>query len=254
MGFVPGAPHEDAVIVGDAMHQIETVARFTDRREVLPLFGDLAPIASDAIDAIMCATFDPRSIVLSKAIQSTRPKWQFEHPTPYRMKVPFRDAVGALRDRLRVLGLDADGCLVELKPNRGRAAMRDGVYDLNAAPRSPLQWGDPSLISIGHARAEYVAWHGALVALAQSLAGKLKEFEPAPPRAMPMPWFTGDAPASRVLPRVADAAGEVQLTLAPKRPAPPAQSRETPAKRAIRLAAAAAVNIRKGEEMAATQG
>jgi hypothetical protein len=37
-----------------------------------------------------------------------------------------------------VEGLDDAGALVEIKPNRGKAAMRRGQYDLNSEPRSPL--------------------------------------------------------------------------------------------------------------------
>jgi len=42
----------------------------------------------------------------------------------------------------------------------GRAALRDGLYDYAMSPRSPLNWHSPSMITIGHARAEYLAWHG----------------------------------------------------------------------------------------------
>jgi hypothetical protein len=59
--------------------------------------------------------------------------------------------------------------------------------------------GDPSLISIGHARVEYVAWYGALVSLAHDLAGALQEFAPLPPAVKPAPWITGQTPAPRVL-------------------------------------------------------
>lgn len=217
-GFTPGAPHEDAIIVGDAIRALNTEARFDAACEVLPLFGDLAGIAGDAVDAILCASFDPRSIVISKAMQGTRPAWDFETPSPYQMFVSFRDRAGAIRSRPLVHGVDAEGDLVELAPNRGRKAQRDGMYDLAYGPRSPLQWGDPSLIHIGHARAEYLAWHGALVSLAADLAGKLAEHEPTAPAVRPMPWITGQAPASRVLSDgFPPGLLTVPLALAPKR-------------------------------------
>jgi hypothetical protein len=221
-GFVPGSPHADALIVSDAIRDLETSARFNEASEVLPLFGEWRGIAGDAVTAIMSAVFDPRSIVISKAAQSSRPKWHFECPTPYRMMIPFRDAAGAHRDRPLVHGTDADGDIIYLQPRRGRAAMRDGVYDFTMSPRSPLQWGkDPSMISVGHARAEYVAWYGALITLAKALKGKLAEYEPTAPALMPMPWITGQTPASRVL---SDGRPPVLLTvrlpLAPKRKAP----------------------------------
>jgi hypothetical protein len=251
-GFVPGSPHADALIVSDAIRDLETLARFNDASEVLPLFGDWRGIAGDAVTAIMSAVFDPRSIVISKAAQSSRPKWHFECPTPHRMTIPFRDAAGALRDRPLVHGTDADSDIVYLQPRRGRAAMRDGVYDLAMSPRSPLQWGkDPSMIMVGHSRAEYVAWHGALISLAKALKGKLAEYEPTAPALMPMPWITGQTPASRVL---SDGRPPglltVKLPLAPKRSAPgrPVESaikresrrsyRKTPASRGKQAAAA----------------
>jgi hypothetical protein len=220
-GFVPGAPHADALIVADAISALATDARFNDAAEVLPLFGEWQGIAGDAVDAIVCAVFNPRSIVLSKAIQSTRPKWDFETPAPYRMMIPFRDAAGAMRERPLVHGTDAKGDILYLQPRRGRAAMRDGVYDFAMSPRSPLRWGDPSMISVGHARAEYVAWHAALVSLATTLKGKLAEYEPQAPAVMRMPWITGQTPASRVLrAEVREEKAPAILPVAPKRRAP----------------------------------
>jgi hypothetical protein len=220
-GFVPGSPHADALIVSDAIRDLKTSAHFNDAREVLPLFGEWRGIAVDTVAAIMSAVFDPRSIVISKAAQSTRPKWHFECPKPYRMMIPFRDAAGANRERPLVHGTDADGDIVYLHPRRGRAAMRDGMYDYAMSPRSPLQWSAPSMISIGHARAEYVAWHGALTSLAKTLQGKLGEYEPTAPAVMPMPWITGQTPASRVLSDGLPAGLlTLKLPLAPKRKAP----------------------------------
>jgi hypothetical protein len=242
-GFVPGAPHADALIVADAISALDTVARFNDASEVLPLFGDLAAIAGDAALAIVGAVFDPRSIILSKAIQSTRPKWDFECPTPYRMTVPFRDAAGAMRERPLVHGTDAAGDVIYLQPRRGRAAIRDGMYDYATSPRSPLAWGDPSMISIGHARAEYVAWFGALISLAKTLKEKLAEYEPTAPAVTPMPWITGQVKASRVLSDgLPPGLLTVKLPLAPKRKAPgrPAESRiESETRQSYRRAAKA---------------
>lgn len=197
-GFVPGAPHEDAVIVGDAIAALGDVARFEDAENVSRLFGDLAAIADDAISAITKAQFNPRALIISKATTGTRPPWKFECPTPRQMKATFRDSIGALRDRPVVYGVDDQGDVVMMTPNRGRAVARDGLYDFKMSPRSPLQW-DPSLIHIGHARAEYFAWHGALVSLARNLSGKLKEYEPQPPAVRALPWITGQAEPSRVL-------------------------------------------------------
>lgn len=217
MGFVPGTPHEDALIVGDAVHLLDSFASFEERHQAAPLFGGLVAIADDAISAILCASFDPRSIIISNAIQSKRPKCDFEQPAPRQQFLQTR--VG--RPRGLVHGTDADGDIVYLQARRGSEVRRYGLYDLAMSPRSPLSWGDPSLISIGHARAEYVAWHAALESLANNLRDHLVEFEVLPPAARPMPWITGQAPASRVL------SGDMQpdvltikLALQPKRRAP----------------------------------
>ena len=215
MGFVPGSPHEDALTVGDAVHTLADFARFTDRAEVLPLFGDLAGIAGDAVDAILAASFSPRSLAISMAMQSSRPRWEFSHPVPHQQFLPSTGG----RPRALVHGTDADGDTAYIEPRRGRAALRDGLYDYAMSPRSPLNWGSPSMITVGHARAEYIAWHGALVYLAVQLAGKLAEYEPQPPAVRQMPWITGQTPARRVL-----SDGKPAMTLAipvqPKRHAP----------------------------------
>lgn len=217
MGFVPGAPHQDALRVCDALHAISDFARLTERAEVMPLFGNLAGIAGEAVDAILAASFNPRSLVISMATQSMRPRWQFEQPTPARMMLPYRDAAGAMRERPLVHGTDAAGDIVYLQP--GRTAKARGVYDLAMSPRSPINWHSPSMITVGHARAEYFAWHSALVQLARALAGQLAEYEPMPPAVRPMPWLTGQAPASRVL---SDGKPPISLVMPvqPKRSAP----------------------------------
>jgi hypothetical protein len=221
LGFVPGSPHEDAERIADALSQLDNVARFDDAREVAALFGDLAGIAGDATASIMCASFNPQALVISNAISGKRPRWQFEHPIPYRMTTQFRNSLGALRDRVRVVGVDDGGDVVDLMPLRGRAAMKFGAYDLAMSPRSPLQWDNPSLISIGHARAEYLAWYGALAALAEQLRDALNEFEVLPPSVARLPWVTGQTPQSRVLSDGFPAGLlTVPLALQPKRKAP----------------------------------
>ena len=220
-GFVPGAPHEDAERVSAALEKLETQIPIASAADARGLFGDLALIAEPFIETLMTSTFNSQAIVISKAIGGTRPKWEFEQPTPYQMKTEFRDALGALRDRPLVHGTDENGDVIFLLPNRGRAAQRDGMYDYASAPRSPLNWGDPDLLSIGHARAEYLAWHGALVLLATWLAGTLTEYEPTLPAVRPMPWITGQVPASRVLSDgLPDGLLTVKLPLQPKRKAP----------------------------------
>jgi hypothetical protein len=199
LGFVPGAPHEDAVVVADAIAALPRdvpIASIDDARNLL---GEFAAIGEVAAQSLLKATFDPQSLVISFAIRGGRPPWRFEMSVPRETRYEFRDAVGSLRTRSYVEGYDDAGDLVLLHPNRGRAAMTRGLYDFARAPRCPLQWCDPSPLAVGHARAEYFAWHFGLCQLARVLERRLKAFEPLPPAARPLPWITGEEPKSRVL-------------------------------------------------------
>jgi hypothetical protein len=219
-GFVPGAPHEDALTISAAVSALDDVT-YTSDEDVCAFFGDLLHIAGDAFGALKAANFDARSLVIAKAISGHRPPWQFDHPTPYQMKYEFRDEADAVRERATVYGTDANGFTVMLTPNRGRAAMRDGLYNFDASPRSPLNWNDPSPLHVAHSRAEYFTWHRALVHLASTLNGKLKEYWAEQPAAKPVPWLTGQAKPSRVLSDGLPAGVmTATLPLRPKRRAP----------------------------------
>jgi len=247
-GFSPGAPHEDAIKVADAMRALGTVAKFDHVADVEPLFGDLVEIAGDALGSIMVATFDPRSIVISNATMGTRPKWKFEHPTPYQR---FAQTHAAGRPRPMVFGLDAAGDLVEIKRNEGRARARDGEYTISMSPRSPIEWHDPAPLHVAECRAEYVAWHLSLVALVDMLAGKLVEFEPMYPSAAAMPWITGEVPASRIVARRDLGDVSVGLPVAPRRRAPGAPV-ESPIEAESRTAYNLASRTKRRKSTAAT--
>lgn len=224
-GFVPGAPHEDAERVAGAIRNLPRAQKIDSESAARELFGAWSPIAEGFIGSLMAGIFNAQAIVISKGTIGGRPKWDFEHPTPYPVSIQFRDNVGSLRERKLVEGLDADGALVALKPNQGKAVKLRGMYDFAACPRSPLHWSDPGLLAVGHARAEYVFWHQALCGLVEALAGKLVEFEPIAPAARPRPWITGQAPASKV--HSDGKTSDVRpLPLAPKRKAagPPLES------------------------------
>jgi hypothetical protein len=226
LGFLAGDPHPDAILVADAVREITERAKFDHVVEVLPLFGDLAPIAGAAVDAIMCATFNSQAIVISKATLGTRPRWQFDMPTPAQMFFEARNSRDELRTYPIVHGIDDAGDVVMMKKNRGRALKRDGEYNPAMAPRSPIEWCDPSPLAIGDARAEYVAWHMALSQLALDLNGKLCDFAVTPPAVSLMPWL--DTPlVSRVIFRDAFARYAAHgLPLQPRRKAagPPVES------------------------------
>lgn len=217
-GFVPGAPHEDAVTICAAVRALDASARMASEDDARNLFcGALSGLGEHVLSSLMVATFDLRSIVISHAVMAKRPPWQFDLPTPLPMSIEYRDALGAVRERLLVHGLDQDGCLVEVMPGRTKKAR--GVYDLDQLPRSPLNWSDPAPLHVGHSRAEYIAWHHALSTLAASLSGMLVDHEPLPPSALPRPWLEGEP--VRQMYRVQGADVSEALPLAPKRPAAP---------------------------------
>lgn len=211
LGFVSGEPSADALRVADAIRALDTEASFADIEEVLPLFeDDIAGIAREAARMIARSVFDPRSIVISCAVRGARPQWKFEHPTPYQM---FAPAITG-KPRAIVYGIDAHGDLVEMKANRGRKAMRE-LYDIERAPRSPLNWHDPSPLHIGECRAEWVTWHHALVKLARDLAGALGEFEVMPPALPLRPWAAVGIAEPRIFAGRDLASDEVEKRVAP---------------------------------------
>lgn len=214
LGFVPGAPHEDALVVADAIKSLDDDFRLQELDDALLMLAPWNAIAGQAADALMQASFPARSLIVSRAALGVRPPWQFEAPECYQTLVPSAGG----RPRALVEGFDDDGALVALAPNRGKAVTLRGLYDLHRLPRSPLQWLNPSMIQIGEARAEYHAWHQSLHRLAGALAGQLKEFEPVAPAAPALPWITGGAPAPRIIMPLNAASLDV-LPLAPKRKA-----------------------------------
>jgi hypothetical protein len=219
LGFLAGEPHPDALIVADAIRALDTRARFEDRVEVLPLFGDFAGIAGDAVGAILGASFDQRGLVISHATMGTRPAWAFELPEPQQRFYEAVNRTGSVRRYPVVLGTDADGDLVMMQKNEGRARKRDGEYTLSMSPRSPIEWSDPAPLSVAHARAQFVAWHMALSHLAAVLDGALESFAPIPLALPVMPWLSPSL-ATRVIFRDAFARFDtVGLPLQPKREA-----------------------------------
>jgi hypothetical protein len=185
MGYVPGEPCADARRVADAIANLDTEVRLSDRFEARRLFGEFVNIAADdALTAVLSSTLNPQAIVVNNAAQGKRPNWCFGAPKPLQRFVPTTG-----RPRPLVYGLDTAGDLIELKRNEGRARKRDGEYTIELLPRSPLEWCDPSPLAIAEARAEYVAWYRAMNTLALELTGKLDAFEPKRPTATAMPWL-----------------------------------------------------------------
>jgi hypothetical protein len=221
-GFVSGEPHGDALIVAQAVRGLDQEARFKDIEDVHALFGDLLGIAGEAPRLILGSLFDPQRLVVSYATRGTRPSWKFEPPSPLQMFAPTMTG----RPRPIVYGTDAHGDLVELKPNRGRKAQRE-LYDVRLAPRSPLNWHDPSPLHIGECRGEWVTWHGALVRLAGELDGKLKLFDVEAPALPLLPWRDDTAPARIIKGRNLARPG-VDHNLTPRRDRPVGKPVESP--------------------------
>lgn len=228
LGFVPGSPHEDAERVADAVAALDRRTSFAVTDDARRMFDDIGALGDHYAGSLMVASFNPQALIVCHGIGGTRPRWQFDVPTPYRMQIEFKDDRDALRKRPLVEGLDSDGALIALTPNRGRAAMARGQYDVDREPRSPLAWDNPSPLHIGHQRGEYVAWHGALIALVDRLRDRLREFEAVLPKAPALPWITGAQEVSRVLPVLGfdPAILSGKLALQPKRRAalPPLES------------------------------
>jgi hypothetical protein len=185
-GLVPGDPDDDALAVAAAIKRLDRAATIRDADDAMVLFGDIAPIAGDAVRLVMETTYDLRALVISFAARGVRPDWQFDHPQPFQRFAPSSSG----RARALVYGLDASGDLIEVRRNSGRALKRDGEYPPQFSPRSPLDWLNPSPIEIAESRAEYFLWHAALVTLADDLVGKLDSYDPRPPSLPVLPWLT----------------------------------------------------------------
>lgn len=214
-GFVSGEPHDDALIVAQAVRELAQVAHFADIEEVLPLFGEIAGIAGEAPRLIVGSVFDPQRLVVSYATLGTRPKWQFEQPVPYQMFAPTLKG----RPRPIVYGIDDCGDRVEIRKNEGRARKRDGEYTLKMGPHSPINWHDPSPLHIGECRAEWVTWRRALDMLVEALAGKLATIEVQPSALPLMPWRDA-MPCTRVFKGRDLSREDAEPWLAPRRERP----------------------------------
>jgi hypothetical protein len=67
---------------------------------------------------------------------------------------------------------------------------RHGKDRYSAGSHCPLQWAQPTIEGVALARARYAVWHSALMRLADSLRGKLKNIAVMPPTACAAPWNT----------------------------------------------------------------
>lgn len=179
------------------------------QRALKAFFGDkgAVPYVVPPRDVLMVGGIKTGALIVMHAIRGDRPDWREEHPEPQMTpayKGPHAMIVGECRGK--------------------------NLYSLGSY--CPLTWS-PSPLSIITARADYFAWHGALVQLAASL--DLEKFKALPPAAPRLPWIENDEWQSRVLPVVNGypLAKWGTLPLKPARPraGPPRKQQSEPARR-----------------------
>ena len=211
LGFVHGAPDPDAEKAGAAVAALARDHKLGEAR-VLALaepYGGLDPLAARQTGG---APASLAALTIRCAILGRRMEWDVGVP---RLRAVTRDD----NQWPIVFGLDGEGQLTVLR------ADRRGRYPLDRSPRTHLEWVEPSPAQVIEARAEYAAWHDALLCVAAALAGTLTGFDAVTVAAPPAPWHTGEAAAPPVL-LSQRAVSKRALLLQPKRAAalPPVES------------------------------
>lgn len=223
LGFVHGDPHPDAQAVGKAIGALPAKVSLGEDRmiDLLPEFahrdetGGYSVIDALDVRAVARAPFSPRALVIRCAVLGQ--PMPFDVGMPRMVPVMVHDDDRGGRPRRKVCAIDPDdGELRIIEPDRsGRY-----TYAILRAPRSMLQWSDPSIRSIAETRAEYAIWYDTLGALCASLRDALSAFSPLPPLAPAQPWLT-PPPADKPALRSAAPVASSPLPLKPKRaPAP----------------------------------
>jgi hypothetical protein len=187
VGFSPGEPHPEAVIVENAVVSLSQRYYFCadsnpaddDRTKLerdLALIRTLLPeaplLAHLGYDEVIKTPFNLVAIVHSKARQAVRPSYHLGPMVP-----------------CKVLGGNGQPILVGQCYGKGRYS--EGAHNLLEYKPSPAQ--------VMSARAHYAVWHAALARLVAMLAGKLKEHRVTGPAAPAEPWVTGEPPKARIL-------------------------------------------------------
>jgi len=142
-------------------------------------------------DVLMVGSVKTGVLVTAHAIKGTRPDWNdvpLPEMTPSQFKPQHAAIVGECRGK--------------------------NLYSLGS--HCPVTWS-PSPLSVLMVRADYFAWHQALVKLAAELA--LEKFEALPPKAASAPWIDSDEWISRIIPVKFGYVGPMRtLPLKPDRP------------------------------------
>lgn len=203
LGFVPGEPHPDAVLIGDAVRRLPAEIKLTGA-QCVALLGHYAPLDPLAIRAIAGSGFNPRALVIRCAILGER--MPFDVGTP-------RAAPAVRRDRRKLAVAfvrDAEGILREASGN-GR-----GNFPPGAATH--IVWQEPSIGQVLEARAEYAVWWRALTMVHADLAGQnLRDYAALPPTSRAEPWRDGQAVAPPLHKSPVPPAAQVPLPISPAR-------------------------------------
>ena len=196
-----GTPDPDAEIVEQhvtALPKVEIDWKARGRFIMGEFYGLL-----DAHAILAIGLFNAHAWVIQHAWCATRPAWAMAAPRCY--PTPAARGPGVM-----IVG----SC-------RGHNLYSTGSY-------CPLRW-EPPIISIAEARAEYVVWHDALLALARALKGKLERFHVTGPEASPNPWHVPD-PEHTVLPSRHNSSGKPLPLSYPRPRAQRSQSRKLSAR------------------------
>lgn len=192
-----GPPHPDAVLIGEAVTQL-------DAWEIdLPIdWNPLSDLGLSEVEqyevlsrVMIAALMGPARLIRKHAIMGGCPEWEAERPERMmvrrgngrdawfrKINLPYTDPFGVVIDRVvEVDGYDARG----KRPYKG--AYRKTVLEPDPKPAA-------------ESRGEYELWRSALDAMCEMLAGALKDHEALPSARPIRPWESGDVPTVRVLP------------------------------------------------------
>jgi len=183
---VPGAPHEDAIKIAEAVRALKDHVRVY-AEDCAALLGRYAQLDAAAAIARVSGqrTFNLQGLVVRCALIGRAILWDVGKPRP----LPVCHAANGA---IAVWATDAEGEYVA-RSHRG------------AKPEYPwesyckLVWQQPTIEQLLLARVEYALWHYGLELVAEAVQGKLAEFHVTGPAASPRPWSMPAPKATRIL-------------------------------------------------------
>lgn len=184
-----GSPHPDAIIVAQAVQDLEPAD--LDITGFARAYG-MDPVGID-VDAIAEAVLGNLTTLVSlRARSGSRPGWQDGIETqPVRSPANGKPLVfQKVKATIEINGSSYD---VERDEPVHDNKRRSGTYPVGAFAKITY---DPGRVAHYTERAEYAAWHAALVFLAEKLEGVLTSLRPIRPSAPARPWL-GEKDAKR---------------------------------------------------------